>query len=47
MAKRVTVSLDDSIVKKIRIRQAKLISQKHRSYSFSKVLNEILRVGLK
>ena len=47
MAKRVTVLLDDNIAKKIRIHQAKMISQKHSSYSFSKALNEILRTGLK
>lgn len=47
MAKRVTIMIDDDIDKKIRLRQAKLIQQEQTSYSFSRVINETLRKGLK
>lgn len=41
--KRVTIVLDDDLDKKLRHRQAKMITQKQTSYSFSKVLNETIR----
>lgn len=47
MAKRVTIMIDDDIDKKLRTRQAKLITVKMSSYSFSKVINEILRKAMK
>ena len=47
MAKRVTIMIDDDIDKKLRLRQAKLIQQEQSSYSYSKVLNEIIRKALK
>jgi len=47
MAKRVTIMLDDDLDKKIRLRQAKLITEKQTSYSFSRVMNELLRKVLK
>ena len=47
MAKRVTIMVDDDIDKKLRLRQAKLIQQEQSSYSYSKVLNEIIRKALK
>ena len=47
MSKRVTIMIDDDLDKKLRLRQAKLISQEQTSYSFSKVLNETLRKVLK
>ena len=47
MSKRVTIMIDDDLDKKLRLRQAKLISQEQSSYSYSRVLNEILRKALK
>ena len=47
MSKRITIMIDDDLDKKLRLRQAKLISQEQSSYSFSKVLNEVLRKALK
>ena len=47
MSKRVTIMIDDDLDKKLRFRQAKIISQEQRSYSYSKVINEILRKTLK
>jgi hypothetical protein len=39
--------LDDELVKKLRIMQAKLIKESTKSVSFSKVLNETVKQGLK
>ena len=47
MARRTTVMIDDDLVKKLRERQAKLIKESTNSVSFSKVLNEVIRKGLK
>ena len=47
MSKRVTIMIDDDLDKKLRLRQAKLISQEQSSYSYSKVVNESLRKILK
>ena len=47
MAKRVTIMLDDDNDKKLRLRQAKLISQTQESYSFSRVINDTIRKTLK
>jgi len=47
MRKRVTIVIDEDLDKKIRFRQAKLIQQKQSSYSYSSVLNEVLRKYLK
>ncbi len=47
MSKRVTIMIDDDLDKKLRNRQAKLIQQEQSSYSYSKVLNEILHKSLK
>ena len=46
-SKRVTIMIADDLDKKLRLRQAKLISQEQTSYSYSKVLNEILRKAIK
>ena len=43
MSKRVTICIDEDLDKKVRLRQAKLIREEQTSYSYSKVLNEILR----
>jgi len=47
MSKRITVVLDDEIVKKLRHRQAKMINKSSKSVSFSRVINEELRKALK
>ena len=47
MAKRVTVMIDDDLAKKLREKQAKQIKESTKSVSFSKVLNEYVRKGLK
>ena len=47
MAKRITIMLDDDLVKKLHEIQAKQIKQSTKSISFSHVMNEVLRKGLK
>jgi len=47
MAKRITVVLDDQLVKKLRNIQSKKISKSNKSVSFSSVINEELRKSLK
>jgi len=47
MARRITIMLDDDVFKKLRIKQAKLLSQSEHLISFSKVLNKTLRDGLR
>ncbi|MEK0349525.1 MAG: hypothetical protein QQN62_07680 [Nitrosopumilus sp.] len=44
MSKRITVVLDDDLVKKLRKKQADLIKKSVKSVSFSSVLNETLRM---
>ena len=39
---RITLMLDDDILKKLRENQAKLIMEKEKSVSFSRVINEIV-----
>ena len=43
MAKRMTVLLDDELVRRVRQRQAKMIMKSSCSVSFSTALNETLR----
>ncbi len=47
MTKRVTIVLDDDLVKKLREKQVRSIKNFTKSVSFSKVLNECVRKGLK
>ena len=47
MRKRVTVCIDYDLDKKLRLKQAKVISKENISCSFSKVLNETVRKSLK
>jgi len=47
MSKRVTWIIDDDLERKLRQVQAKLISQNLTSYSYSKVINDLLRKSLK
>jgi len=46
MAKRITIMLDDDLVKKLHEIQAKQIKISKKSVSFSAILNEILRKNL-
>jgi len=47
LAKRITIMLDDDLLKKLHEIQAKQIKQSTQSVSFSHVLNEVLRKSLK
>lgn len=47
MAKRVTIMIANDLDRKVRIRQADLIRKNGTSYSFSAVIGEILKKGLK
>jgi len=47
MGKRISVMFDDDIIKKLREKQAKLIKKSKKSVSFSSVVNEALRKGIK
>jgi len=47
MRKRVTIMIDGDNDKKVRLRQAKQIQQEQVSVSFSRVINDVLRKGLK
>ena len=47
MAERITIMLDEDLVKRIREKQAKMIKESTKSVSFSKVINDVLQQGLK
>jgi len=47
MGKRITIVLDDELVKKLREKQAKLIKGSAKSVSFSSVINQTLRKSIK
>ena len=47
MVRRTTVMIDDDLVKKLRIMQAKMIQNENKSVSFSHVVNLVLRNVLK
>jgi len=47
MAKRITIILDNELLKKLHEIQAKLIKQSSKSVSFSRVMNDVLRKALK
>lgn len=47
LAKRITVVIDDDIDGKLRQIQAKLIRKRQMSVSYSRVLNDTVRKGLK
>ena len=46
MLRRITIMLDDDLLKKLRAKQAKEISKSHQSVSLSKVINDLLRKEL-
>ena len=43
MAKRVTIMMEDSTDKKIRLYQAKMMQKHNKAYSYSKAVNDILK----
>ena len=47
MGKRVTVMLDDEVIKKLRNLQADKISKEMKSVSLSEIINEILSKNMK
>ena len=47
MIRRVTIMLDDDLLKKLRNKQAKLIKKSLKSISFSRVINDSLNDSLK
>jgi len=47
MAERKTIMIDDEIIKKIRIKQAKKIKETASTVSFSSIINEMLRDCMK
>ncbi|MFQ5496857.1 MAG: hypothetical protein ACE5DU_03125 [Nitrosopumilus sp.] len=47
MGKRITVVIDDDLLKKLHEKQAKLIKEATNSVSLSSVINETLRKGIK
>ena len=47
MIRRVTISLDQHLESRIRDIQARKMVESNKSISFSKVLNEVLKLGLK
>ena len=46
MSRRVTVMLDDEVMKKLRVKQAMMIKKSSKSVSLSKVITEILDQAL-
>jgi len=47
MGKRVTIIIDDDVNTKLRLKQAKLIQKRKEAISFSRVINDVCRDGLK
>jgi hypothetical protein len=47
MAKRITIMIDEDLDKKLRMLQAKMIQNSSSAVSFSKVINDELRKGIK
>jgi len=47
MSKRITIVLDDDLVKKLRERQSNLIKKSSKSVSFSRVVCDSLRKSIK
>lgn len=46
MAKRITVMIDDDIMVKVRKLQSEMIKKSEKSVSFSKTINEVLRLSM-
>ena len=47
MAQRITIMLEDALVKKLRQKQAKLLQDSEGSVSFSRVINDELKQSFK
>ncbi len=47
MSERITVMFDKELVKKLRIKQAELLKKTSKSVSFSFVVNDAVKKGLK
>ena len=47
MSKRITIMIDENLDKKLRILQAKEITKTTKSVSYSQIMNDILRIGMK
>ena len=47
MSKRITIMIDEDVIKKLRVIQAKRIKESTKSVSFSQVINESLQKSLK
>ncbi len=47
MAVRITIMLDEELLKKLRIKQAKMLKKNNGSVSLSKVINDSLNDSLK
>ncbi len=47
MTKRITIMIDDDLDKKLRLLQSKEIIKSTKSVSFSKIINDVIRKGLK
>ena len=47
MPRRVTIVMDGVLDKKLRLRQAKMIQQNQLAYSYSRVVNDVVREALK
>ncbi|MCV0393064.1 MAG: hypothetical protein K5790_07220 [Nitrosopumilus sp.] len=47
MVERITIMLDDDLLKKLRLKQSQIIQKSLSSVSFSRVVNDSLRTCLK
>jgi len=47
MLKRISVMLDEELIRKVRSEQARKLYNSEKSISFSQILNQVLRSGLK
>jgi len=47
MSSRITIMLDEELLKKLRIKQAKMLKTQNESISLSRVINDCLRDVLK
>jgi len=47
MGSRITIILDDENLKELRNLQAKMIKESRKSVSFSRVINKVVKKGLK
>jgi len=47
MSKRVSIMIDDDHDKELRTLQGKMIQQKQESYSYSRIVNDVIHKGLK